>query len=95
MKIKYNGKSYVVDTTQRVADLRDFGINMVVSINGKLEDYIELDYSYDEIMSMTVAELDAVEASIENIVGFSSMLKADKQQALLMALGILTVEDGE
>ena len=70
--------------------------NILVSVDGvNFVGGYQRAYTYDEIMAMTVAELDAVEASIENIVGFSTMLKADKQQALLYALGILTVEDGE
>ena len=62
----------------------------LVSIDGiKFENgfgFPEPTYTREQLLAMTVAELDAVEAEIGNIDGYYSMLKADKQTAILDAL---------
>jgi len=44
-------------------------------------------YTRDEILAMTVAQLDEVERPLD-IEGYYDMLKADKQTAILEALGL-------
>jgi len=44
-------------------------------------------YTREQILAMTVAELDVVEHPLE-IDGYYAMLKADKQTAILEALGL-------
>ena len=45
-------------------------------------------YTYEDIMAMTVTELDAIENTMENIIGYYDMLKPAKQTAILEALGL-------
>jgi len=85
MRVKFEGKEYDVDLTQKVADLRSYGINRVVAINGVLESGFERVYTREEILAMTVAQLDEVERPL-NLEGYYDMLKAEKQTAILEAL---------
>ena len=88
MKVKYNGQEfeaglnekghYVVGGTLVSLD----GVNFTKGFEKVIE------YTKEQILTMSVAELDAVEAEIGNIDGYYAMLKADKQTAILEAFGL-------
>lgn len=62
--------------------------NKLASVDGvKLMKGAEFAYTREEIMAMIVAQLDEVEKPLE-IEGYYDMLKAEKQTAILEALGL-------
>ena len=88
MKVLFNNTE--VEATQNSKGHWVLG-NMLVSVDGEnLRSgftFPEPTYTREQILGMTVAELDAVEEPL-NIDGYYAMLKAEKQTAILEALGL-------
>ena len=90
MKVMFNGKE--VETTvnkwgHHVAPNGDLVSVDGVEIKDPSYTIPEPTYTREQLLAMTVAELDEVEVPLD-IDGYYSMLKADKQTALLEALGL-------
>jgi len=93
MKIKHRELTAEIEINSSGVTLMT-GTRRVIALDGVLVDGAEKIiespiYTREQILAMTIAGLDEVESSMENIEGYYALtLKADKQQAILSALGL-------
>ena len=88
MRIIYSGQEHDIEINAVGPTLLPNG--HCVAFNGVLQPKVAeapAVYTREQILAMTVAELDAVEEPL-NIDGYYAMLKAEKQTAILEALGL-------